>query len=35
VHGGGSPVMETIAILSNYNFEERKKVVKRLAGIKD
>ena len=35
VHGGGSPVMETIAILSNYNFEERKKIVKRLAGIKD
>ncbi|MBM3157271.1 MAG: aromatic ring hydroxylase [Chloroflexi bacterium] len=35
MHGGGSPVMETIAILSNYDFEERKKVVKRLAGIKD
>ncbi len=35
VHGGGSPVMETIAILNNYDFEERKKIVKRLAGIKD
>ena len=35
VHGGGSPVMETIAILNNYDFEERKRVVKRLAGIKD
>jgi aromatic ring hydroxylase len=35
VHGGGSPAMETIAILSNYDFEERKKIVKRLAGIED
>ncbi|MBE0480996.1 MAG: aromatic ring hydroxylase [Dehalococcoidia bacterium] len=35
VHGGGSPVMESIAILSTYDFEERKKVVKRLAGIQD
>ena len=35
VHGGGSPVMETIAILSNYDFDERKRVVKRLAGIED
>jgi 4-hydroxyphenylacetate 3-monooxygenase/4-hydroxybutyryl-CoA dehydratase/vinylacetyl-CoA-Delta-isomerase len=35
VHGGGSPVMETIAIMSNYDFEERKQVVKRLAGIQD
>jgi 4-hydroxyphenylacetate 3-monooxygenase/4-hydroxybutyryl-CoA dehydratase/vinylacetyl-CoA-Delta-isomerase len=35
VHGGGSPAMETIAILNNYDFEERKKVVKRLAGIED
>lgn len=35
VHGGGSPVMETIAILANYDFEERKEVVKRLAGIRD
>jgi 4-hydroxyphenylacetate 3-monooxygenase/4-hydroxybutyryl-CoA dehydratase/vinylacetyl-CoA-Delta-isomerase len=35
VHGGGSPAMETIAILSNYDFEERKKLVKRLAGIED
>ena len=33
VHGGGSPAMETIAILSNYDFEERKRIVKRLAGI--
>ena len=35
MHGGGSPVMETIAILSNYDFNERKNVVKRLAGIED
>ena len=35
VHGGGSPVMETIAILGNYDFEERKQIIKRLAGIED
>ena len=35
VHGGGSPAMETIAILSNYDFDERKSIVKRLAGIED
>jgi 4-hydroxyphenylacetate 3-monooxygenase/4-hydroxybutyryl-CoA dehydratase/vinylacetyl-CoA-Delta-isomerase len=35
VHGGGSPAMETIAILNNYDFSERKKIVKRLAGIED
>ncbi len=35
VHGGGSPVMETIAILNNYDFDERKRIVKHLAGIKD
>jgi len=35
VHGGGSPAMETIAIASNYDFEERKRIVKRLAGIED
>lgn len=35
VHGGGSPAMEDIAIASNYDFNERKKIVKRLAGIED
>jgi 4-hydroxyphenylacetate 3-monooxygenase/4-hydroxybutyryl-CoA dehydratase/vinylacetyl-CoA-Delta-isomerase len=35
VHGGGSPVMETIAILNNYDFDERKKIAKYLAGIED
>jgi hypothetical protein len=27
--------METIAILNNYDFNERKKIVRRLAGIED
>ncbi len=27
--------METVAILSNYDFDERKRIVKRLAGIED
>lgn len=34
-HGGGSPVMESIAITSQYDIEERKKLVKSIAGIKD
>ncbi len=34
-HGGGSPVMESIAITSQYDIEERKKLVKYIAGIKD
>jgi 4-hydroxyphenylacetate 3-monooxygenase/4-hydroxybutyryl-CoA dehydratase/vinylacetyl-CoA-Delta-isomerase len=35
VHGGGSPAMETIAILNNYDFDLRKQIIKRLAGIQD
>ena len=35
LHGGGSPVMEAIALLSNYDLESRKEWVKYLAGIKD
>lgn len=35
VHGGGSPAMENVAIASNYDFDERKRIVKRLAGIED
>jgi len=35
VHGGGSPVMEAIAIMGTYNIEEKKKLVKKLAGITD
>jgi 4-hydroxyphenylacetate 3-monooxygenase/4-hydroxybutyryl-CoA dehydratase/vinylacetyl-CoA-Delta-isomerase len=33
VHGGGSPVMEDIAILGTYSIEERKNFARRLAGI--
>jgi aromatic ring hydroxylase len=35
VHGGGSPVMEAIAIMGTYNLGEKKELVKKLAGIKD
>ena len=35
VHGGGSPVMEDIAILGNYNIKEKKALAKHLAGITD
>ncbi|UCF84603.1 MAG: aromatic ring hydroxylase [Desulfobacteraceae bacterium] len=34
-HGGGSPIMEQIAITTQYDIEERKNLVKHLAGIKD
>lgn len=34
LHGGGSPIMEKIAIRSNYDLEEKKNLVKKLAGIK-
>jgi aromatic ring hydroxylase len=33
VHGGGSPIMETIGILSNYDLQTRKKIAEELAGI--
>lgn len=33
VHGGGSPIMETIAILGNYDLKAKKDIVKHLAGI--
>lgn len=32
-HGGGSPIMEQIAITSQYDIDARKKIVKNLAGI--
>ena len=32
-HGGGSPVMESIAITTQYDIDSRKKLVKKLAGI--
>ena len=34
LHGGGSPVMERIGILSAYDLEKTKNLAKRLAGIK-
>lgn len=33
VHGGGSPVMETIAILSNYNLKKKADIARYLGGI--
>jgi len=35
VHGGGSPVMEDIAIMRTYDFESKKKIAKYLVGISD
>jgi 4-hydroxyphenylacetate 3-monooxygenase/4-hydroxybutyryl-CoA dehydratase/vinylacetyl-CoA-Delta-isomerase len=35
VHGGGSPIMESIALLGNYDLSKRKKLAKHIAGIKD
>ncbi len=35
IHGGGSPIMEKIAIAGQYDIQSRKEMVKRLAGIKD
>jgi aromatic ring hydroxylase len=34
-HGGGSPVMESIAITTQYDIESRKHLVKKVAGIDD
>jgi aromatic ring hydroxylase len=34
-HGGGSPVMEAIAITGQYDIEEKKELVKKIAGIDD
>jgi 4-hydroxyphenylacetate 3-monooxygenase/4-hydroxybutyryl-CoA dehydratase/vinylacetyl-CoA-Delta-isomerase len=33
VHGGGSPIMEEIALYRNYDIEEKKRIAKKLAGI--
>ena len=33
VHGGGSPIMEDIAILRTYDIEEKKQLAKWLSGI--
>jgi 4-hydroxyphenylacetate 3-monooxygenase/4-hydroxybutyryl-CoA dehydratase/vinylacetyl-CoA-Delta-isomerase len=35
VHGGGSPAMEDVAIIKQYDIEEKKNIAKYLAGITD
>jgi len=35
IHGGGSPIMEEIIIGATYDFDEKKKIAKYLAGIRD
>jgi aromatic ring hydroxylase len=32
-HGGGSPIMEKIAITTQYDIESRKKLVRYIAGM--
>lgn len=33
IHGGGSPIMEKIAIMANYDINSKKNIAKHLAGI--
>jgi len=33
IHGGGSPIMETIALNQDYDYQSKKKVARYLAGI--
>ena len=33
VHGGGSPIMETIALNAEYDYESKKNIARYLAGI--
>jgi len=35
LHGGGSPIMEDIAVMSAYDLESKKNLAKYLAGIKE
>jgi len=35
IHGGGSPIMEKIAIMGQYDIKSKKAIAKRLAGIED
>ncbi|MGB4371162.1 MAG: 4-hydroxyphenylacetate 3-hydroxylase C-terminal domain-containing protein, partial [Dethiobacteria bacterium] len=35
LHGGGSPVMEKIAIRNQYDIDSRKRLIKMHSGIKD
>jgi len=34
-HGGGSPIMEQIAITTQYDIESRKKLVRHISGMSD
>jgi len=34
-HGGGSPIMEQIAITTQYDIASRKKLVRYIAGMSD
>jgi aromatic ring hydroxylase len=33
VHGGGSPIMETITLNAEYDYESKKDIAKYLAGV--
>lgn len=35
IHGGGSPIMEKIALMAQYDISEKKELAKYLAGIED
>ena len=35
VHGGGSPIMETIALGIDYDYKDKKALVQYLSGITD
>lgn len=35
VHGGGSPIMETIALNQDYGYESKNNIAKYLAGISE
>ena len=35
VHGGGSPIMETIALNAEYDFNDKKKLARYLAGLEE
>ena len=35
VHGGGSPIMETITLMAEYDLESKKEIARYLAGIKE
>jgi hypothetical protein len=35
VHGGGSPIMETISLNATYDFEDKKALARYLAGINE